>query len=387
LKYPEPCRFGQLRDELLDSETALLLYFTGEKYSFGFLATQSGVDMVPLPSAKIIGPWIFNYIQFLTLSNPPEFLGEKAGRKLYQLLIAPLEKRLTGSIKRLVILPDGILHYLPFETLISDSENRRPGQGAKKDRPWRFLIEDFEVSYALSASYLMRLLKRHRPDPRNMDLLAVANPEALHQKDIIWSKAILPPLAYAKKEIQTIAEYFPKKKRRLLIEEEAAEERIKELRLSDFAVLHFASHGFFDDESWWRSALILDHDNRSSEDGLLQPRDILGLYLNADLVVLSACETGKGKIETGEGLMSQAQAFFFAGARSLVTSVWNINDRSTAEFMRHFYSHLIQGSTKGQALRLAKLEMLNSEYSHPFFWAAFLLMGEYKSPLKIPFLN
>jgi CHAT domain-containing protein len=233
----------------------------------------------------------------------------------------------------------------------------------------------------------MRLLKRHRPDPRNMDLLAVANPEALHQKDIIWSKAILPPLAYAKKEIQTIAEYFPKKKRRLLIEEEAAEERIKELRLSDFAVLHFASHGFFDDESWWRSALILDHDNRSSEDGLLQPRDILGLYLNADLVVLSACETGKGKIETGEGLMSQAQAFFFAGARSLVTSVWNINDRSTAEFMRHFYSHLIQGSTKGQALRLAKLEMLNSEYSHPFFWAAFLLMGEYKSPLKIPFLN
>jgi len=128
-----------------------------------------------------------------------------------------------------------------------------------------------------------------------------------------------------------------------------------------------------------RSALVLTLDDDPNEDGFLQAREISKLQLNADLVVLSACQSGKGRLENGEGVLGLPRSFFYAGARSTISSLWKINDRSTSEIMPEFYRCLAAGHNKARSLRLAKLKMLKSRFSHPFYWAAFILNGDYLS--------
>jgi CHAT domain-containing protein len=126
-----------------------------------------------------------------------------------------------------------------------------------------------------------------------------------------------------------------------------------------------------------RSALVLTLDEDPNEDGFLQAREIASLELNADLVVLSACQTGKGRIENGEGVLGLPRSFFYAGARSTISSLWKIDDKSTSEIMPEFYRRLADGHNKAQSLRLAKLDMLYSRFAHPFYWGAFILNGNY----------
>jgi CHAT domain-containing protein len=118
-----------------------------------------------------------------------------------------------------------------------------------------------------------------------------------------------------------------------------------------------------------------------NEDGFLQVREIYNLKLNADLVVLSACQTGRGKLEKGEGILGFPRIFFYVGAKSVVLSLWKINDKSTSVFMDYFYYYLSQGNEKIQALRNAKLKMLESKFNHPFYWAAYILNGDFDSPI------
>jgi len=124
-------------------------------------------------------------------------------------------------------------------------------------------------------------------------------------------------------------------------------------------------------------------DDESEEDGFLLVREIYNLRLSADMIVLSACQTGKGRLENVEGVLGLPRIFFYCGARSVVSSLWKINDKSTTQFMSHFYKYLSEGNSKSQALRLAKIKMINSRYSHPFFWASFVLYGD-SSPLQGP---
>ena len=128
-----------------------------------------------------------------------------------------------------------------------------------------------------------------------------------------------------------------------------------------------------------RSALVLTLDDNPEEDGFLQAREISNLRMNADLVVLSACQTGKGRLENAEGVLGLPRTFFYAGARSTISSLWKINDKSTAELMPEFYRYLAAGNNKARSLRLAKLNMLQSRFSHPFYWAAFILTGDFLS--------
>ena len=161
------------------------------------------------------------------------------------------------------------------------------------------------------------------------------------------------------------------------------EEILKKISLNDYKIIHFATHGLLDEDVVGRSGLVLTLDNDSQEDGFFQVREIYNSRLNADLVVLSACQTGKGKLEKGEGVSGLSRAFLFAGAESVVVSLWNINDKSTALFMSHFYKYLVRGESKAEALRQAKLKMIQSKYSHPYHWAAFVLVGDFDSPVKI----
>jgi CHAT domain-containing protein len=159
----------------------------------------------------------------------------------------------------------------------------------------------------------------------------------------------------------------------------ATEEAVKgNKHLNTARRIHFATHGLISEQQPQYSGLVLTLDDDPAEDGLLQVYEIFNLRLNADLVVLSACRTGLGKEVKGEGVIGLTRAFMYAGARSVVVSLWRVADRPTADFMARFYRRLDQDRNKAEALRQAKLEMIQAggRFSHPLFWAPFILTGE-----------
>jgi CHAT domain-containing protein len=186
-------------------------------------------------------------------------------------------------------------------------------------------------------------------------------------------------LAGARQEVDEIAKRYPSDEVRVYLQQEATEENVKDNRLVHSAKwIHFAAHGIFDPEKPEYSGLVLAQTPSSSEDGFLQVFEIFNLEMNADLVVLSACQTGLGTEVTGEGLVGLTRAFLYAGTTSIVVSLWVVADSSASELMPRFYQNLDQGSDKAEALRLAKLAMIHEggKFSRPYYWAPFILVGK-----------
>ena len=159
--------------------------------------------------------------------------------------------------------------------------------------------------------------------------------------------------------------------------EHASEETLKKHRLEDYKIIHFATHSEIDNNRPYGSYIQLSINEDQQENDFLQAREIYNLKLNADLITLSACETGLGKFIKGEGIEGLNRAFFFAGTSSVMMSVWAVNDQATYQLMERFYIHLHSSKSIMKALRDAKLEMLNSEkLNHPFYWAGFIISGK-----------
>ena len=389
LVSPSPCHVDRVQ-QLLDRKTALLEYFLGEDQSFVFFVTKNGFDVYPLPSRSEIEKSIKAYLKVLLHSPEREFRGILAAKRIYKELLFPFGRVIAESIENLIIVPDGVLYYLPFETLIPYTQN----QSSEGD----YLIENYKISYAPSSSVLLYLTEKKFNHKRAKSLLAFGNPSYTlkisskgkkHKTYIEIMRELyldqgfdFSPLPYSEREISEISRYFPEKKRDIYLKDEAREETFKKLPLKDYKIIHFACHGFLAEQFPFRSALVLSLDEDPEEDGFLQVREIYNLRLKAELIVLSACQTGKGKLERGEGVLGLPRIFFYAGAKSVVLTLWKISDESTAMFMNSFYRFLSQGKDKAQALRLAKLEMINSKLSHPFYWAAFVLNGDSNSTLN-----
>ena len=190
----------------------------------------------------------------------------------------------------------------------------------------------------------------------------------------------LSRLPYSGLEIQNIAKLFPTAQADIYIRREANEEKVKEKdRLRGYKYVHFATHGLINERKPDFSSIVLTQDDDRTEDGFLQAAEIFNLDMNADLVVLSACQTGLGKMVRGEGMIGLTRAFIYAGSRSVLVSLWSVSDVSTAKLMEKFYQNLIRGKQeKTEALRQAQLHMIaNEESSHPFYWAAFVLIGDW----------
>jgi CHAT domain-containing protein len=166
--------------------------------------------------------------------------------------------------------------------------------------------------------------------------------------------------------------------RRLLVGSHATEAAFKAQPLADFEIIHIAAHGIASPKFPDRAALVLRSDPKSGEDGLLQVREIRDLRLNADLVTLSACDTGVGALEGEEGIANLVRAFLFAGAKSVVASLWTANDPSTRTLMERFYRYIADGEDKGSALRHAQMDLIAEfgERALPFYWAGFSLVGD-----------
>jgi len=188
-------------------------------------------------------------------------------------------------------------------------------------------------------------------------------------------------LEYSGKEIENIASLFKKGNAEVYLRNDATEENVKkEGELKKFNYIHFATHGFIDESKPDFSSLVLTKNNNSIEDGFLQATEIFNLDLKADLVVLSACQTGLGKLVRGEGMVGLTRAFMYAGTPTVMVSLWSVSDVSTSTLMREFYRNLVKEKlSKTDALRNAQLSMLgNEKFAHPFYWAPFVLVGDWR---------
>jgi CHAT domain-containing protein/Tfp pilus assembly protein PilF len=392
LVLPETASLEEVQTALPDDRTALLEYFIGDQVSLLFCLTKREFSVNSLPAGKALLEKAADYTKLLSNKGNGKFQAQAAGRSLYQDLLGPVTGRM-ASVEKLIIVPDGSLHYLPFEALVRDSQVK--GSGAANEN--RFLARDYRVCYAPSASSLLSLLERRREEEPQRVLLAFADPiyelgptpgkrlssDELMREFYLAQGFDLYSLPHTGEEIKKISRILKAGSKNIYTREKAKEEKLKETSLHDFKIIHFATHGLLDERSAMKSALVLSLDEDPREDGFFQAREIWHSRINADLVVLSACQTGKGKLERGEGVSGLARAFLHAGARCVLATLWNVNDKATAEFMGDFYEYLKEGKSQDAALHLAKVRMMDSSHGHPFFWAGFVLNGDSEAPIRL----
>ncbi len=398
LQYPEPIQVEAIQSKLLDDHTTLIEYLLGEKRSLVWVVTKNKVTTTTLPARKDIEERVTAYrkllrdhVSALTLDQSLTKINVLSG-ELYDLLFKPVEKNVRES-KALIIVPDGTLGYLPFEALVTAS-----GHGRNT-----YLAEKFAIVYGPSASALVTVEELNWQVTSHRTLLAFGDPvltpenglsripseqssdsipkvrSASLAEDYAERGFSLTRLPYTRDEVIGIGKLFPTDQRQLYLAADAREEKVKSEELDDFRYIHFATHGFLDELHPGRSGILLSRAPDSKEDGILQTGEIMRLKLNADIVTLSACSTGLGKFVNGEGILGLTRAFFYAGARNVAVSLWNVNDSATATLMKSFYLNLRRGLPKREALREAKLSLLRSSqptWRHPYFWAAFVLEGQ-----------
>jgi len=384
VQYPEPLALAEIQSTLLDDHTAMIEYLLGDKRSLAWIATKNRFQTVVLPPRKDIEDQAAAYSKLLARPVSALTLGRsladinRAGSRLYGSIFKPVVEA-AGDVRRLIIVPDGGLDYLPFEALVTGSSRSASG-----DLRLIYLAQRAAIVYGPSASALLAVqtLNRKPAAPAKM-LLAFADPSSAAASSSATAAYAergfsLGPLPYARGEVLAIGKLFPLSQREIYLGGQAREETLKTAKLDDYRFIHFATHGFMDEAKPARSGIFLSRSPQSEEDGILQMGEIMRLKLNADLVTLSACGTGLGKLVSGEGILGLTRSIFYAGARNVTVSLWNVNDSATATLMQSFYRNLTR-LPKDEALRQAKLSLMRSSnrlWQHPYYWAAFVMEGE-----------
>ncbi len=372
MRYPRPVDEAALRKSLRPGEV-VLEYFIGDQASYAWIASPGALTFFALPPrAELDRAVRSSYAPLLRPRDPVPAMEDLA-----RLLLGPLESA-DGS-RSLIIIPSGILYYFPFEVLPL-GPHRKP------------LVDHYRVSYSPSASTLVeaRARTRHATVAR---LLAVGDTLPAGRRPVPQSErsaalldvSRLAPLPHTRKEVTALASLFGRGNSTVLLGRDAAEHNLKQQDLARYSVIHIAAHGFLDSSSSSRSGLVLGMDPAVGDDGILQVREVYRLPLRAGLVTLSACQSALGRLLTGEGMVGLSRAFFYAGADSILASLWNVNDDAAAEFMARFYRLLKDGASKEEALRKAKLSMASeARYRHPYYWAPYILIGDGASGVAFP---
>ena len=338
---------------LLSADAVLIEYLVHDEWTVAFVLRRGEVTAVELPLNRRTLRQLVELFRGTMRRAPStdDDLWRTPLRRLYRDLIAPLEEAgVLDNARTLIIAPHAELHYLPFQALL------RPGPAGET-----FLIESFDVAYIPSASVLLQVARRSRNSP-GRGLLALA-PEPTR-------------LSHSRDEVQRISR--GQRPAQVLVGSEATEDRFKELAPGR-AILHLATFGELNSRNPLFSYVRLSPDGAS--DGRLEVHEVFGLRLAAELVVLSACETGlatglRQDVPPGDDWVGLVQAFLTAGAQNVVASLWSVDDRATARLMEEFYAGLRAGRSKSAALAEAQRELLrDSTHAHPFYWAAFVSTG------------
>lgn len=386
----------------IEPHQAMLSYYISEQSVYGFAITRETATLEKLPISprelnasvnRLLEPfraYKSGQIDFLRLPYDGAL-----SHGIYQQLLAPLLEQIDNT-DRFTIIPDGVLHYLPFEMLVvAEREAASPGGSAafEKMRRYHFWIETATVSYLPACSVLpvLNSLPLHRAPKL---LLAIGNPLSAAKKpspDTVLAAMTPPeglrslsftPLPGASREIEGIRQIFGESGVMGLTGKEASEPAYKQMA-GQYRYLHFATHGYVDKANPNFSALLL-YPGNSTEDGFLYLHEIYTTPLQAELVSLSACESALGKLQAGEGLISFVQAFFSAGSRNVMASLWSVEE-STYPLMVNFYKNIHTGMKIAEALRQAKLAFMKGHsqragggtyaHIHPFLWAPFVVFG------------
>ena len=298
----------------------------------------------------------------------------KSASLLYNHLMGPVVLKLTPPIDHLIIIPTPGLATFPFELLVV-SEDKQPSEDDFKGLS--YLLKKYSVSYANSISSALQNQTDHRE--KRLELLALApSYETLRESDYPGLRSsfrqAITPLKWNSQEVKIIGQHFAGQ---TFAGTSATEANFK-AGIEDYRIIHLAMHAFVDHEEPMDSKLMFYQDQDSTEDGMLHAYELFDMDLSADMVVLSACETGIGKTQDGEGIMSLGKAFSYAGCPSVITSHWAVDDESTSRLMTIFYQYIAQGQSKDRALRQAKLDFLIETHgikTHPFFWGGFVVVG------------
>ncbi len=337
-------------DRSIDADTAILEYHFGEQRSWLFILTKEAVRAKPLPGAAALDPKIRQLRGLLTQPGRAT-LGRyvQAANELYRECVKPAMEGIAGK-RRLVIVADGPLHYLPFEALLTGE----PEHLVYDRLP--YLLNRWNVSYAPSTAAFVSL-QRIATRGEGHDLIAFGDPKG--------------DLSGAAEEIREIARAFPAARTLLFMGNRVTKDAVTQSRaLPRARRVHFATHGRLTEGSSATTGVLL------AGDALLSTAEVLRFRWNAELVVLSACQTGLGPRLRGEGILGLTRAFHFAGVSSVAVSLWPVSDRSTVSLMTNFYQRIRQGERNSQALREAKLALIRSTtYAHPYYWAPFVLSG------------
>ncbi len=363
----------ELNETLSEQRSAIVEYVTAADKSFAFIVTKrsnGSIDvrahLIPLGRDAILTR--VKSIQTGISNGDLDF--QDSSKALYSLLIKPLENELAAKTN-IVIVPDGPLWDLPFQALM--------------DEKGKYLIEKAAVSYAPSLTALREMSKKaktRKPSP-DAELLAFGNPivgkETKERVERVFMSEKLEPIPEAERLVNELGKMYGPKRSKVFTGADAREETAKK-ESPNYRIVQFATHGILNNVSPMYSHLVMAQDARNpNEDGLLEAWELKDLDLKADMVILSACETARGKIANGEGIIGMTWASFIAGAPTTVASQWKVESSSTTELMLEFHRQLLSKKppSKAEALRRASLKLMKMpRYRHPRYWGGFVLVGD-----------
>jgi CHAT domain-containing protein len=425
----------EVQQQLLDNNSMLLEYLLGDERSYLWAVTATELYSFELPARVQIEEEVARFRQLLTVNQP--VAGETfqqtqarisntkaqimdAGESLGKLVIGPVADKL--GTKRLLIVPDGALQYIPFQALTLPGTTSAVTDLSAKHVEERIpLVANHEIVYEPSASVLALVIHENATREQGSGTVAVfANPvfdaedprvrrwtpspdssknpgDQLEVKEAFRDVSVeeigrIPPLPASREEAEAIFSVIPWHSGLRVDGFDASRAMISGIDWSRYRIVHFATHGFVNYQHPEFSGLVLSlvDEKGNPQDGFLRLADIYNLKLPVDLVVLSACNTGLGKEVKGEGLIGLTRGFMYAGAGGVVASLWKVDDDATAELMKHFYDGMFKkGMTPSGALRDAQLRMLQQQrWQGPYYWAAFVIQGQYnQNEMLRPGLN
>ncbi len=393
LKYPQPLTLEQVQQQILDEDTVLLQYSLGNEQSYLWVVTKDGMTSYQLPSQKDIEKRAKNLLRTIKQGNPK--ILAKAVPLLSQVILDPVKDKLTK--KRILVVTDGVLQYIPFAALYL-SENQQP------------LITNYDIINLPSSSSLATIrneIEARKPAPKTLAVLAdpVFNPDdkrlnngettisqpqtsdlgllALQRSVRSLRDGKFDSLPGTRKEGEAILKLVPEDTQKTsAFNFDANLTTATNPELSQYRIVHLATHGILNTESPELSGIVLSLVDKKGNtiNGFLRLHEIFNLNLPAEIIVLSACQTGEGKDIKGEGLVGLTRGFMYAGSPRVLVSLWKVDDEATAEIMTRFYRLMLKKKlSPAEALRKAQLEMQQeTKWTSPYYWAAFVLQGEWQ---------
>lgn len=387
LKYSQQIpKVSTIQQKLRNQNITLVEYFHGSDSSWAFVLDGNKLMVTSLPHDVSLKEKVSRFRTAITQQTDSVYLAQ--GSKLYNKLLKPVAHQIQHE--NILFIPDGALNLLPFEALLTKRADLAQDDISFSTLP--YLINDFTISYSPSVS-LSTLFRKNENHHYSKNFAAFA-PGFNFSKSSIKTRTVdsgdrWTPLPFSNQEVHQIAELFEGKSSlwnmvfgdspepKLFLREAATEKMFKTGKMSQYKHLHLATHAFASDTGAHRSGIVFYQNLDDEEDDILFSEEIYNLNLPTKLLVLSACETGTGKIIEGEGIIGFSRAFYYAGVQNLMVSLWRVDDRSTARLMIDFYKNHLEGNSFARSLRTAKQNLINHPvYSHPQYWAPFIFLGQ-----------